>query len=466
MPSSHPHTFVKAEQYGTVDSLRHRHVKSERDRKPTRNQPSFSHHGEGLNHGGKGTDIDRAISTSYQVFQYRYNGTTAFFLLPPLLSMYCRYHSPIPFIASSYAILTLYALDLYASDIVPLAVWIAFGIISLSLIWDHYDSNGDDSWSWFTFFFQVIILFCLGCWATLQNEWLATSDVVNYGMTMERMLHTLLPLGSAFVMAHSAFGWFGDSNEICPYIFATVLCYGIVHLAQSKSSFPMKQKHDDDQIRRKRVRNIDIDERVLEESDGKLLSYSLLCLPTIIHIFGKYTQKDDGVTATEELAAVILIMSTSHSLHWILGLKGFLWWQEREFIPREFSFIMDWKFLVSILVTLLCFEYRYLIPITEIISHELHGKVTKPSWLVCLYFSVGILCMGASALFYGRRNADGRLLGGDSHDDLFQIMVLGSVVIMGMALPLPLEIILLLASSLITIGLFVYTKMVSTVTIM
>ena len=93
---------------------------------------------------------------------YKYNTATAKLLIPSLLAVYGVHHSPIPLMVTLYAILVLYGLDLCGSrDSVSFGIWVAFGVVMISFVWEHYRWNYDDSWGAFGLFFHVAIIFCL-----------------------------------------------------------------------------------------------------------------------------------------------------------------------------------------------------------------------------------------------------------------------------------------------------------------
>ena len=93
---------------------------------------------------------------------YKYNAATAKLLIPSLLAVYGVHHSPIPLMVTLYAILVLYGLDLCGSrDSVSFGIWVAFGVVMISFVWEHCRWNYDDSWGALGLFFHVSIIFCL-----------------------------------------------------------------------------------------------------------------------------------------------------------------------------------------------------------------------------------------------------------------------------------------------------------------
>lgn len=92
---------------------------------------------------------------------YKYNAATAKLLIPSLLAVYGVHHSPIPLMVTLYAILVLYGLDLCGSrDSVSFGIWVAFGVVMISFVWEYYRWNYDDSWGALGVFFHVAIMFC------------------------------------------------------------------------------------------------------------------------------------------------------------------------------------------------------------------------------------------------------------------------------------------------------------------
>mmetsp|Transcript_9591 Transcript_9591/g.14365 ORF Transcript_9591/g.14365 Transcript_9591/m.14365 type:complete len:1234 (-) Transcript_9591:45-3746(-) len=405
-----------------------------------------------------------------KVLLYKYNTRIAVQLVPALLAIYCSHQSPIPFIITLYIMLSLYALDLCAIEATPLFVWIAFGIISLSYFWEHYQWNNDDSWGGFAILSDIMLLFCLGCWGTVQNVWLST-DAIEYGMAIEQMLHSLLPLSSALVLTHISTLWLGVYSDLCPYIFAIVLGFGIVQLGNAKSSF-VEVKLNDESNAISRSRFVEDEESKYakktigtvekEESpfivEAYIQSYSILCCPTLMHIIGRYYLIDRNFRFIEELYDLFLIASVSQSFHWCLKQKGSLPLRHNT-DPKRLDLTKEWKQVLGFSLSVLVFQYRYLIPIMTSLSHTLHGENVKRNWLVCLYFDCGMMLLGALIWFRCSRNQVGDSIGGDSHEEIFQFMVLATLISFGMAFPMPLEVVTLMASSFLTMWMFTRNNM-------
>ena len=60
-----------------------------------------------------------------------------------------------------YAILLLYGLDLCAAkEGVSFGIWMAFAVVMISFVWEHYKWNCDCDWGSFGLFFHVLTIFC------------------------------------------------------------------------------------------------------------------------------------------------------------------------------------------------------------------------------------------------------------------------------------------------------------------
>lgn len=473
---------MKHEEYGNVSfsnsSFRRRHVITK----------SSNSNGEGVVRNLLQSDLG-SIQTKNErykknyvgkerirprVLLYKYNTSIAVQLVPALLATYCSHQSPIPFIVSLCSTLSLYVLDLCGVEATSFLIWIAFGIISLSYFWEHYQWNYDDSWGGFVILSDVMLLFCSGCWGTLQNVWLSI-DAIEYGMTIEQMLHSLLPLSSALVLTHIAILWLGVCNYLCPYIFAIVLCFGIVQIGNTKSSF-VETKLNDDSNAISNSRSVEDEEskyakktiRKVEKEDSTFTveayihSYSLMCGPVVMHIIDTYYLIDENFKFIEELCDIVLIVSVSQSFHWWLKQKGSLPLRHNT-NPKCFDLIQALKQVLGVSLSVIVFQNRCLIPIITSLSHSIHGETMKPNWLVCLYFNFGIMLLGASIRFRCSRNEVGDSISGDSQEDIFQILVLAILMSFGMAFPIPFEVVTLMSSSFLTMWMFTRNNMVSNI---
>jgi len=160
----------KREDFGTVNferpNFRRRRGNKARD-SDEQSQPAHAHahaHAHAQLRQSSSFQKSKSHSTRHHSemnLTYKYNTATAKLLIPSLLAVYGVHHSPIPLMVTLYAILVLYGLDLCGSrDSVSFGIWMAFGVIMISFVCEHYRWNYDDSWGALGLFFRVAIIFC------------------------------------------------------------------------------------------------------------------------------------------------------------------------------------------------------------------------------------------------------------------------------------------------------------------
>jgi|AntRauTorckE5430_2_1112549.scaffolds.fasta_scaffold16874_1 hypothetical protein len=170
-----PTTSSKREDFGTVhfnhSNVRRRRVIDMNDKKvPTTtasNQALNSQFASSLSSSSsfqkqKAIEMNKANNHARQpqVLTYRYNNDTAKLLIPSLLVVFVSHHSPVPLMVTLYSILLLYALDLCAArEGVAFGIWMAFAVIMISFVCEHYKWKYDDAWGSFGLFFHVLTIF-------------------------------------------------------------------------------------------------------------------------------------------------------------------------------------------------------------------------------------------------------------------------------------------------------------------
>ena len=339
----------------------------------------------------------------------------------------------------------------------------------LSFVYEHYRWNQDDSWGSVGLFFHVLILFCTGCWGSLQMKWLYL-NWVDYAKSMENILHTMLPVVVAAALSHSLTSWMG-LGELSPYVSSLVLYSGIALFGKTLSSYYRPEKKDDarsevasrhsveDEESKyiKKTTSVPEVEYSIPEEGGYLLTYSQLCLPTLIHVWqwcNSSSSSDFGFAG--ELCALSLVVSTSYILFWMLRYNEITWWGQKATPPLQ-----DWKLPTAIVTTLVSFQYRYLIPISIALSHHFHGRPTQPYWQICLCFNGGLMGLIGTVWLYQKKNSDGGPLFGQNNEDLCMVMTLMSLFLLGCGFPLPFDTLILVAISILSLGMFAITKLVS-----
>ena len=117
--------------------------------------------------------------------------------------------------------------------------------------------------------------------------------------------------------------------------------------------------------------------------------------------------------------------------------------------------------VVALSSTFLAIEFRFLLPYALYIAHAIHGQVVvQPLWLTTMYLSTSLLLTGSAVWFYGRKKY-GEYLGGEYHDDIFQVLLIASTVTAAMACALPWRVFPFVIVAILSLSLFISTRMVS-----
>ena len=109
----------------------------------------------------KPSSQEKCNKEKVKVLVYKYNTSIAAVLTPSIFLMYAIQKSPVALMTSIYALLVLYGFDLCGSNTgAAFGIWVAFGVIIISFAVGHYQCNGDDTWGFIGFFFDMVIIFC------------------------------------------------------------------------------------------------------------------------------------------------------------------------------------------------------------------------------------------------------------------------------------------------------------------
>lgn len=163
---------------------------------------------------------------------------------------------------------------------------------------------------------------------------------------------------------------------------------------------------------------------------------------------------------------------TIPSVVWDVLLLLFIPFFLQSFIPQKYRRILQHSFgeinssrpltrAFAVLSTFLAFVFRVLVPCTLYVTHTIHGKVlVQPLWLTIIYLNISLLCIGSTVWFYGRMK-HGEYLGGDYHDDIFQLLLISSTTSAAMACALPWRAFPFILVAALSFSLFISTRMVS-----
>ena len=297
-----------------------------------------------------------------------------------------------------------------------------------------------------------------------------------YGQFLELTLHCSLPLVSTSVFLRKMITHFdggigvggGDWMALaCPHLFTLWYAFGIAFLGGTVLSFADDDVVEEDLIIADGLIHVededdeDNDDDNNDENDnnnndnmnededtlqnrrsisaiaGRTLTYVFLLLPTLMHLlifrrrlFVRYAAIDGA-----HIADLLLVPSLTLLLHFAMVYGGYAWWVARLYPPlrlsppqnrtrrprrnsgrrRRWWAPIDRSILpeLAYAITLLSFQYRYLIPFVT--SHQHHPTVdtaaddatsSRQRWKIAFFINLGLLLLTLAPLF--RRAGDDR----------------------------------------------------------
>lgn len=409
--------FSSFEKYGNV-SLRHRH-----QRQSDHSLTATSDMSDDLD---KKSWIKKREINSFACPFHNHMHLLSKIILPALVALYFNHHSPLPLIVTIYSSLVLYALDLFCSgEILLIGIWISFWAITMSLFHEFYRWGGGNNWGFLSCIFDVSLIGCMGFMATLMHPWVA-KNILDYAFQIEKILHSLLPISSAGVVTHTISSTF-NLEETSVYLYLVLLHYNLGLIQKKAAVF------DD-----------------LSASKEKSICKAVLLLSPTLIIFC-YSFSWDISTLSDFLLISILSFMLQPKY------REYLWKSCNSITVSDKEKLFVW---VGLFVVTLAFDFKYLLPLSHFFSRSLGEVPEQPAFIVCSFFSIGSSMLLLSIHLINKRNDDGQLVLGKIHDDVILIMALFSIILMGSVFPLPLDMLFLIATSVILLGLFTVTKMV------
>jgi hypothetical protein len=153
------------------------------------------------------------------------------------------------------------------------------------------------------------------------------------------------------------------------------------------------------------------------------------------------------------ISHLMLAQSSSYVLYSILRSKKALWWDQ----SCTYLTVRNWqvsKFTIAVVSLLFSFQYIYLHPTTQ-------NQHIFPSWLICACFTFGCVGVACTVWIYKSRNECGETLFGNKYDGWCRLLLLVSLLLISISLPVPGDVILATAGSILFIVTICVTNMVS-----
>jgi len=300
----------------------------------------------------------------------------------------------------------------------------------------------------------ILLLFNTSIYITLQFKSLKTTTAPkNLMFILERMLVSTLPIISSVIVSYFGYSLLGNNSnssgsygsldskaKLIPYYFVIHLLFGIYLVGLLPSSIN-KQRDDvmdgqqlqlDDYDESKKKKSQQQQSNYIIQSEGRYLSYLLVFLPPIIH-FALYHQR---LSFTDDsIYDFILVMTIPYLLHYLVVSKGVIndYWklslpsilQPSNTLTSSGYGIPSTSLILISVITILTFQYQYIVPICIHISYIINDHNTIISIFKCnFWLSVGSTFSFISCWFYRRTNTTtNEYLLGEYHEDTFQLLL-------------------------------------------
>mmetsp|Transcript_10802 Transcript_10802/g.19730 ORF Transcript_10802/g.19730 Transcript_10802/m.19730 type:complete len:1291 (-) Transcript_10802:164-4036(-) len=456
-------------------AYRRRTADEQKDSSFTAPYPSYGYAGAAPLSGG--SVPSRATATS-AVPQYEHNGAVAVLLVPALTLFILYGPSPYPAMVLLFASLILYALDLANHrDGVAIGIWVAFCLTGVAhMIGLSVKGNSDQGirlTEALSTSVDIILLFCLACWCTLQFKWLY-AETPSFALMMERLLHSVLPPASACTVTYHltsvvAFemDWGLDAAAtLAPFGFAAWLALGMAMVGSCQSSFRKAAAEQEQQIIA-HDKMSDMNHRAITPSHGVLHSFLLLSLAPMLHLVMFRNRIFTYYAFQDGYNHLILALAVPYLIHFVLGLvrKGDTLWYARE-LPTLLRPTKDptlrgasLPICMSVLAAF-ALQQEYLVPVCHRVAYVIYGHDVSSTWITSLHLTCSMIFLLASVWFYGRRSTTtGDFLLGEQHEDIFQTLLVCSSFFAGLGLGLPWSAIPIPVLSFLSLSLWITTRM-------
>ena len=377
-------------------------------------------------------------------------------------------------------------LFLYAMDLAQLrqtflfGTWISVSVLTFLTGWfvliedeEGGDSNGGGGAIVLFYLVQIAVMAllfsCGACWATLQVEWLSTATWIS----MEQTLHALLPLVASSICTYGLADVlereFGQDTAatLGPYLFALLMALAMMTLGRAAAR-PSSSNACGSATA---TANGDKASDTKSSSSSFIVSSSiafghvvlLLVGPLLMHlatcigrIFSFYASADD-------LCDIILIASVPYLLQYTIT-----WLHETSWLPSPYatpklghsaSLSGILRPTVVALIASLAAQQRYLINLSHDFSYLFMGA-KSPAWLISLYLTGATVTLIFTMSVWGRvSTATNEPLFGEYHDDVVQLSLSLTGLLLGKGVGLPWNFTPLPVLAFLGLSLWLTTRM-------
>lgn len=397
---------------------------------------------------------------------YSHNVAALLFLVPTLASILWWHDSIIVLQIFLFIALGLYALDLLNSrDIIAVGVWI--GALSMTIASGYgtllqVDDASATGVSMIKFLLQLSVegmSFCTwACWITLQFKWLY-ANLPSLAMGMELTLHSLAPpVCSAILTNHLLkllMNYWGMDlvATLAPFVFAIFLTIGMVCTGCSISSFGSKKQSatDDSSF-------------IITSFSAQIHTMVLLLVPGMMHhatfrhrIFSRYGSFDEVYDLALVWTIPYLLQCT------ILGIfEKSPYSLPRILFPKSNSTTLRGTFapVTATLIASVAAQQRYLIPLCNSVSYQFNGHNLASTWVVSVYLTVATFAFLFAMWIWGRASSvTNELFFGDYHEDIVQLSISLSGMLLGKAFGFPWNLTPLPILAFLGLSVWITTKM-------
>ncbi len=274
---------------------------------------------------------------------------------------------------------------------------------------------------------------------------------------MEKSLHSLLPSVSAsilsFHLSRLLMDYWGVDRvaTLFPYLFALFMAAGMLSLGCTPSSFVPQ----DDTL---------MSSFSISSLAARGHSVLLLLVPGTMHCLMFRQRILSKHAATDELYDLILVWTVPYLLHcgvlWLHSSKSpytmaRLFPEMRENTLRGTLVPMGLSLLSS-----LAAQQQYVIPLCNKVSYQFNGHDSPATWIVSTYLTSATFSVLFAVWTWGRKSSvTGEVLFGEYHEDIVQLAISASGLLLGRAFGFPWNLTPLPILAFLGLSVWVTTRM-------
>jgi hypothetical protein len=307
------------------------------------------------------------------------------------------------------------------------------------------------------------------CWFNLQFSWLH-HEVPSVAKSMEISLHSMLPpISSSIISYHITrllMDYWGIDRvaTFLPHLFAMLMMAGMLALGCTPSSFVPQHSQEESLFLTSSYFSI-------SSLGARGHSMLLLLAPGTIHVLMFRQRILSRHAASDELYDLVLVWAIPYLLHCgilLLHKSKCPYEISNKLFPNVKENTLRGT-LVPIMVSLLASlaaQQRYIIPVCTKISYQFNGHDLPPTWIISIYLTMAT-CATLFALWtWGRRSFQtGELLFGEYHEDVVQLSVSASGLLLGKAFGFPWNLTPLPILAFLGLSVWATTRMLRYLTI-